>query len=198
MKKYIVLSLTLAIVLCIITGCTNEKSENNYASELPAIVFIVRTDISDTLGEMSDEEIAQRGIAVESLAFYDKEGNYYSSRDPDVNAMDNKTLITEYEAGHLTEQLQYYTSCDADALADQYAKLLKIYRKGKLEIVYPHYLPAVQANFIAWYGFYYDRDGNIQSCTIHQNEKMTELYTNNDKVNEVYEWIKGTFRNAEQ
>lgn len=187
----------LSIFSLVLTSCG--KTANDTAqNELPAIVFIVRTDISDTLGEMSDEEIAQRGIAVESLAFYDKEGNYYSSRDPDVNAMDNKTLITEYEAGHLTEQLQYYTSCDADALADQYAKLLKIYRKGKLEIVYPHELPAVQANFSAWYGFYYDRDGNIQSCTIHQEERMTELYTNNDKVNEVYEWIKGTFKKAEQ
>ncbi|MCH5208147.1 MAG: hypothetical protein J1F04_04635 [Oscillospiraceae bacterium] len=215
MKQYLI---ALSILSLTLTACS--KKENNTAQvedssvsaveqtttesgsfdvgELPAILFIVRTDISDTLSEMSAEEIEQHDIIAESLGFYDKEGNYYTSSDPNLNAMDNQTLIAEYEAGHLTEQIQYYTSCDTDILAKEYAKLLKIYQKEKFEIVNPNEFPDVQAESSTWYGYYFDQVGNIQCCTIHQRERSTDLYTNNDTINEVYEWIIETFKNAEQ
>lgn len=195
MKKLITLLLFFAA--CIITGCTNMGSGSMDTSELPAIVFLVRTDISDTLSGMDAEEIVQQNITVKSLGFYDMYGNYYTSTDPDLNAMDNKTLIAEYEAGHLTEQIRYYTSCDVNVLTEQYAKLHKIYLTGQLEIVHPNELPAVQAESSTWFGYYFEQDGNIQYQTIHQKERMTNLFTDNDTVNEVYDWLIETFKDAE-
>lgn len=192
MKK--LLFLLLISVSHILTGCTNTNDTN----ELPAIVFLVRTDISEELSGMSANEIAQQNIAVKSLGFYDMNGDYYISTDPELNALDNKTLIAEYEAGHLTEQIQYYTSCDVNFLTEQYAKLHKIYLTGQLEIVYPNELPTVQAESSTWFGYYFGQDGEIQYQAIHEKERMTELYTNNDTVNEVYDRIIETFGNTQQ
>ena len=183
---------------CILTGCTNAENRSMDTGELPAIVFLVRTDISDTLSEADTEEIERQNIAVRTLGFYDKNGSYYISVDPDLNALDNKTLIDEYEAGHLTEQIQYYTSCDADILAEQYEKLRNICLNGEFEIVYPNELPTVQAESSAWYGFYFDQDENLQYQAIHREERMTELYSDNDTVNEIYDWIIETFKAAER
>lgn len=174
------------MVCCVLSGCTDTK-------EIPKIVFIVRTDISDTLGEMSAEEIAQQNIPVKSLGFYDVNGNYFISTDSELNALDNKTLVSEYEAGRITDKIQYHSNCDVDTLKQQYAKLEKIYRKGSFEIVYPKELPTVQAELSTWYGYYFDKDGNLQCKTIHREERMSHLYTDNDTVNEVYDWIIDTF-----
>lgn len=192
MKK--LLFLLLISVSNVLTGCAN----TNDTDELPAIVFLVRTDISEELSGMGEDEIAQQNIAVKSLGFYDMNGDYYISTDPELNALDNKTLIAEYEAGHLTEQIQYYTSCDVNFLTEQYAKLHKIYLTGQLEIVYPNELPTVQAESSTWFGYYFGQDGEIQYQAIHEKERMTELYTNNDTVNEVYDRIIEAFGNTQQ
>lgn len=192
MKK--LLFLLLISVSNVLTGCANTNDTN----DLPAIVFLVRTDISEELSGMSANEIAQQNIAVKSLGFYDMNGDYYISTDPELNALDNKTLIAEYEAGHLTEQIQYYTSCDVNFLTEQYAKLHKIYLTGELEIEYPNELPTVQAESSTWFGYYFGQDGEIQYQAIHEKERMTELYTNNDTVNEVYDRIIETFGNTQQ
>lgn len=221
MKK---ITLLLIFACCILTGCINagdehmditESSsiiftkggdvnalhaeiESTNVSELPTIVFLVRTDISEVLSEMSDDEVAQQNIVAKSLGFYDKNGDYYISFDPELNALDNKTLIAEYEAGHLTEQIEYYTSCNVNVLTEQYAKLRKIYQTGQIEIVYPNELPTVQAESSTWFGFYFGQDGDVQYQAIHEKERMVNLYANNDVVNEVYDWIVESFKDAEQ
>jgi len=186
MKKNIFLALILILALAL-TGCAG----NSGSGELPAIVFLVRSDISDVY---DPEEIEQRNIAVKSLGFYDKDGNYYTSANPDLNAMDNKTLIAKYEVGHLTDKLIRIKSCDADNLAEQYAKLRKICRKKQVAIVYPERLPTVQAERVAWYGFYYDRNGDIQYQIIHEKGRMTDFDTDNDTINEIYDWFDGTLK----
>lgn len=181
----------LICVLCILTGCASTDT-----GELPTIVFLVRTDISDTLSEMDPEEIEQQNIAVRSLGFYDKNGNYYISSDPELNALDNKTLTDEYEAGNLTEQLQLYKSCDADILAEQYEKLRNICLNEQFEIVYPDALLDVQAESSTWYGFYFDENGDLQYWAIHGEERMTDLSTDNDTINGIYDRIIGSFRDT--
>ena len=222
MKK--LTALLLIFACCILTGCMNlgdeymnmselssslftknddvnvlhTESEATNNSEVPVIVFLVRSDISNTLSEMDVEEIVKDNIAVKSLGFYDMNGNYYTSTDPDLNALDNIALISEYKAGHITEQIQHYTNCDVNVLTKQYKKLNKIYQSGLLEIMCPNELPTVQAESITWYGYYFDQDGNIQYQTIHRKESMTDLYTDNDTVNEVYDWIIKTFIAADR
>lgn len=190
MKRYLIMLSLLSLTL---TAC-GKTTNDTVQGELPAIVFLVRTDISDAL---SSEEIEKQNIAVKSLGFYDKNGSYYISSNPDLNSMDNQTLIAEYEAGHLTGQIQYYKSCDTDTLAEQYQKLYKIYQKGQFEIVVPELLPDVEAEQSTWYGYYYDKDGNLLYHTIHQKKRMTHLYTDNDTVNDAYDWINESFRNEE-
>lgn len=213
MKK---ITLLLFFVCYILTGCKNTgcgrtditesastvltkegdmnaphtEIESINVSELPTIVFLVRTDISDVFTDDAEQ--------AKSLGFYDKNGDYYVSLDPKVNALDNITLITEYEAGHLTERIQYYTSCDVNVLTEQYAKLHKIYQTEQIEIVYPNELPTVQAESSTWFGFYFGRDGDVQYQAIHEKERMVNLYTNNNVVNEVYDWIVESFKDAEQ
>jgi len=186
MKRIALLFLSL---FCILTGCASTDT-----GEVPSIVFLVRTDISDIL---SPEEIEQQNIAVRSLGFYDKNGNYYISSDPELNSLDNKTLTDEYETGNLTEQLHLYKSCDADILAEQYEKLRNICLNEQFEIVYPDALPDVQAESSTWYGFYFDENGDLQYRAIHGEERMTDLGTDNDTINGIYDWIIETLRNTE-
>lgn len=198
MKK-IILFLSALLLAFSLVGCKTETQEdsNTAASEIPAIVFLVRMDNTDII---DPEEIEEQNIPVQALCFYDKDGNYYISTDSDVNAMDNKALIAEYEAGNLAEQIELLKSCDKDSLANQYDRFRKVCLKEKFDIVYPDALPSVQAERRTWYGYYFDENNELQYLPIHDEERMTELYTNNDAVNEVYEWIIETIKtpNAEQ
>lgn len=186
MKKNIFIALILILALAL-TGC----ADNTGSDELPAIIFLVRSDISDVY---DPEEIERQNIAVKSFGFYDKDGNYYTSANPDLNALDNKTLVAEYNAGNLTDKLICTKSCDADALAEQYAKLRKICRKKQIEIVYPESVPSVQAERVVWYGLYYDRNGDVQYQIIHEKGRMTDFDTDNDTINEIYDWVAGTLK----
>lgn len=191
MKRYLIMLSMLSLTLVACGKTTNDTAQD----ELPPIVFLVRTDISDAL---SQEEIENQNIAVKSLGFYDKNGNYFISSNPDLNSMDNQTLIAEYEAGHLTGKIQHYRSYDADTLAEQYQKLCNIYQKGQFELVIPELLPDVEAERSTWYGYYYDKDGNLLYHIIHQKKRMTHVYTDNDTVNDVYDWMIESFRDEEQ
>lgn len=117
--------------------------------------------------------------------------------DPDLLDMDNKTLIDEYEAGRLTDRIQLSASCDADILAEQYAKMHNIYLKEQIEIVDPEEenfeLFLRSSSLIAcstWYGFYADENGDIQYQIIHKREATEDFYTDNDSVNEIYDWLR--------
>lgn len=176
--------------LCLLTGCTDSQD----AGEMPAIVILCRTDHSDELHGMTQEEIEAQEIVVRSLAFYDSDGNCYISDDPDVWAMDNLTLAAEYKAGHLTEQLRYSRSCDPQELAEQYAKLQNTCLNEEFTICYPEEMPDVEASWSAWYGYYYDQDHTLQYQTIHVNKCMTHINTDNDAINEVYDWYASSLQ----
>ena len=180
-RSLIALSICLSLTL---TACGGTAPD---AGELPAIVFLFRTDYSQ---EMSPEDLEKYNLSEGTLSLIDREGNCYYTDDPEINAMNNQTLAAEYETGNLTASMTLYKTVDADELAEQYAKLLNIYRKGNFEIVYPDAVPAVQASYSWWSGFYFDKDGSLQTQIIHEKH-TTDFYTDNRKVNAVYDWITG-------
>lgn len=80
-------------------------------------------------------------------------------------------------------------TCDPDELRENYNKLVAV--SEKCELVYPMELPTVETNRTTWYGLYYGEDGKLANIPFHANDRMTEIETNNDRANEVYEWYKG-------
>lgn len=182
MKKF--LALLSAVLL--FTGCGSSAEEKSANKNLPAIVFLVRCDISEII---DPEEAENQHIPVTSLGFFDKNGDYYVSFDPAVNALDNFKLIEEYEKGSLSEKIRFVKSIGADFTAERYNTLRKVCLKEEPEIIVPEVLPTVQAEESSWYGFYLDGRGKLQTQIIHGERNMTQLYTNSEKLNEVHKKI---------
>ncbi len=185
MKKF--LALLSAVLL--FSGCWNSVKTDPANKDLPAIVFLARYDISEII---DPEEAESQNIPVTSLSFFDKNGDYYVSDDPSVNALDNFKLLAEYEKGSLSEKIRFVKSVGADFTAEQYKTLRKVCLKEDPEIVYPEYVPAVQAERSSWYGFYLGKSGELQTQIIHSKGNMTQFYTNSEKLNEVYKKIIGS------
>lgn len=53
---------------------------------------------------------------------------------------------------------------------------------------------AVVTDKVIWYGFYYDDAGNIQSIQIYKLDEFGRHYSNDDRANEIYDWIQETFQ----
>lgn len=192
MKRITGVILISIIMICCV-GCEssgNIQDETGVdTSEIPCIVFLVRTDLYDFV----QEEFVRKW----NLGFYDSDGNFYLSDDPDLLDMDNETLIVEYEAGRLTDRIQLSASCDAGIFAEQHAKMHNIYLNEQLEIVdseEENFELAMQSSSLilcsTWYGFYADENGDIQYQIIHKREETEEFYTDNDSVNEIYDWLQ--------
>ncbi|MBP3459815.1 MAG: hypothetical protein J6K58_11465 [Lachnospiraceae bacterium] len=196
MKRIISVILISVIMICCV-GCESQGNMQDETgvntSETPSIVFLVRTNIYDSV---QGEYVSVKKFR---LGFYDHDGNFWLSDDPDVLDMDNETLIDEYEAGRLTDRIQLSASCDADILAEQYAKMRDIYLNEQLELkiadseeVNLESLTRSSSDLLCstWYGFYVDENGDMQYQIIHQRKLEEEFDTDNDSVNEIYDWLQ--------
>lgn len=124
MKKLVCVLFILILMTCF-AGCENGSRVD--ADEPPRIVFLVRTELYDIV-----EKDIVRNLR---LGFYDSDGNFYVSTDSNLNEMDNKTLIEEYEAGHLTEQVTLMANCDADKPLEQYKRIRNCCLEDRIEMV---------------------------------------------------------------
>lgn len=196
MKRIMSVILMSVILICCV-GCggqDNMQVETGVnASETPGIVFLVRTNLYDSV---QGEYVSVKKFRV---GFYDRDGNFWLSDDPDVLDMNNETLIDEYEAGRLTDRIQLSAGCDADILAEQYTKMHDIYLKEQLELetaasgeVNLESLTRSSSDLLCstWYGFYTDENGAMQYQIIHQKKPEGDFYTDNDTVNEIYDWLQ--------
>lgn len=121
------------------------------------------------------------------IAFYDKNGNYYSTDDKYVCSLSTSDLIKEYSAGNLKNKIKFVLSCDKNILLFNYNKLKKLSFE-KIEILYPNTCPQVEVPIYDWYYLYYDTKNQIKKVCIHRNDRCGDLNTNYVEVNEVYEW----------
>ena len=204
MKRMIAL---VGVLMIMLVGCRNTEVRGPEPvideSKLPSILFIQRT--SRYLGEDIDYE----DISPHILTFYDKDGDYYLCEDDDVFFMDYAALVEAYDNGDLTDKIELWIDCDdrddplffKDELQKRSVTLHNLYLHGALEnakIEVPDELPDVEDDSSSWLGLYYDTEGNIQRQIIHENEKMTHLYSSDDTLNEIYEWLRTSFNSSEQ
>ena len=175
----------------LLAGCGKTETVVLQTEDLPQIVFLTRT--IRPAGESDGGKKKQKTTSTSSIGVYDREGNYYIATDPEVCAMDNLSLLSEFEDGKLTKQLRLVSSCDAGEVAKEYSMLLPVCQKGSVQLVVPEALPAVESDTITWYGYYYDSNGNPSTMVIHENRCMTNIFTDNETVNAVYSWLYSTF-----
>lgn len=170
----------ITVLALIMSGCSTVVFE----SEMPEIPFKVCTSYCHDLYDFDVN--AERGIC--AITFFDKSGNYYFSDYSEICFLSNEELIEALKSGdeRITKSSITY---DPDELRENYNKLVAV--KDKCELDYPMELPCVEAPSTTWYGLYYDEDGKLMNIPFHANERMTEIETNNDRANEVYEWYTG-------
>ena len=188
MKRVIAAACSAVLLLA---GCGKTETVVLQTEDLPQIVFLSRTD--RPAGESDSGKKKQKTTSTSSIGVYDRDGNFYIATDPEVCALDNLSLLSAYEAGSLTKQLRLVSSCDAGEVAKQYSKLLPICQKGSVGLVIPEELPAVEADTVTWYGYYYDSNGTPSTMVIHENRCMTNIFTDNETANAVYTWLNSTF-----
>ena len=162
---------------------TNKAREEETASQIPDIVFLNTV----MYVKSTDEDVTQSAIT-----FYDKNGNHYTCTDAYVCSLRFDQLVQEYTEGKLADKISYHTSCDVRELKENYYRLCKL-SEVEVEIIYPEMGPDVLANDEAWYGLYYDQDGNLQSLLIHERNAHGDHYASDERANEIYEWYLGTF-----
>lgn len=173
-KLFCVFALVFALVM---SGC----AENFPDAEMPDIVFKKCTDYNSYAPNEDDPQ--------SSVTFLDKNGRYYHSFDSEICGLSNSELVKALKSGD--ERItKLEISCDAGELRKNYNKLSKVIADGKCEFVYDKPVPAVEANSTTWYGLYYDEGGKLTSFPIHANRNLSDIETNDDRANEVYEWYK--------
>lgn len=188
MKRVIAAACSAVLLLA---GCGKTETVVLPTEDLPQIVFLSRTDRPP--GESDSGKKKQKTPPTRSIGVYDRNGNYYIATDPEVCAMDNLSLLSEFEAGKLATQLRFVSSCDAGEVTKEYSMLLPVCQKGNVQIVVPEALPAVESDTVTWYGYYYDSNGKPSTMVIHEDRCETSLFTDNETANAVYSWLNSTF-----
>lgn len=189
----------ISVLILLMSGCSTTVSESDMSNvvsesdtsdivftDMPDIVFKVRTTYQDEHNFDYDDSAEQGRY---SITFVDKNGNYYNSDNDEIYFLSNEELIEALKSGD--ERItKTSASCDVDELRENYKKLLKVANNKDFELVYPKEVPGVEYDHITWYGLYYDKDGNLSSLLIHEHTQV-EIYANDDRANEIYEWYSG-------
>lgn len=150
-------------------------------AEIPEIVFLRTYDPND-------------GGGIYSRDFYDKNGDHYISTDPYVCGLAVRELLMEYGAGELDDKITLHTSCDKEELTENYVKMYRAAKGGNCGLAYPDAVPAVEAEKSFLYRIYFDESGEVRTLPIHAEEYLTQIYSADKRLNEVYDWFIGTFR----
>lgn len=182
------------------TGCTDKvpesSSENSGDSKtvfevdtekMPEIVFLKYTQYNKYAS-------GNEGYAVQ---FIDKESNVYYMQDISEDSVSHSygimQIYEDFKSGKLDDK-KSEKSCDKSELDDNFSKLCEVCSDKDYSIVYPDSMPDVEYDSVAWYGCYYDKDGEFRIITLHKSEGET-LNSNNETANEIYSWFNGILTN---
>lgn len=172
------LCLVLVVILLLCCGCSARK----YA-DMPDIVFVCCRYY-----EYAADENDRR-----SVTFLDKNGNYYSVDDSGICALPFDELTEKFASDDEGFTL-IGQKCGADEIEENYRKICDMAGISKYELKYPDALPTVQADSAGWYGLYYDGSVKLCALPVHRQERMTDIYANDDRANEVYEWYTNSIK----
>lgn len=187
------LCIVLSVFVIILSGCKEKETENlpSFSSSLqdkfqintekmPDIVFMKKTVYNQSNSDHTEYQ----------LTFFDKNGRYYVSDDISVGSLSPEKIVEEFEAGNLMNKVRLTgKSCDKEALDENFSSMCSIYSEESCSIVYADEIPAVESDSVLWYGFCYDINDNIRYILMHDCYSGMEFYSNNDIINDVYEWF---------
>lgn len=181
------------------TGCTDKVPESSSGSsadsktvfevdteKMPEIVFLKYTQYNKYAS-------GNEGYAVQ---FIDKDSNVYYMQDISEDSVSYYSITQIYEdfkSGKLDDK-KLEKSCDKSELDDNFSKLCEVCSDKDYSIVYPDSMPDVEYDSVAWYGCYYDKDGEFRIITLHKSEGVP-LDSNNETANEIYSWFNGILTN---
>lgn len=129
-----------------------------------------------------------------NVGFCDNSGNYYSILKDNVKYMKLDRLMESYGAGELDNDIKLIRMCRKGELEEVYSTMIKAVKSGKCGMKVPDNLPAVEAPHSEWYGVYYDEDDALATVKLHENQCMTDINSENENLNDVYEWFSDTFQ----
>ena len=171
-KKFMAL---MSAVMIFLSACAVESDIN--VEEIPEILFVSVTSVPDY----------ERVASGNSIAFYDSEGNYYYSDDDEVCSLTMTQLCEQFGKGALDDKITLSGACDREGLQKNYGMIPSLVR-AHADIVYPNELPAVESESKSFYGLYYGGDGEVGYILLHRYERMTHIYSDDKRADEIYEW----------
>lgn len=178
MKKHKKLILFIGIIMLIIISWIFVPARFAWRpSQMPDIVFVKITDYS---------EVAKENEALYKIAFYDKNGNYYTSENEYVCSLPFDELIKEYKAGNLNNRITFHTTCDVKQLLKLHRKLCRLSSNRMLKMITPEYSLDVCAVENEWYGIYYDKFNHVQGLLYHQTNDGVDLETNSKRADRIF------------
>lgn len=182
---------TLFLILVLITtGCTKNQSVNNSTTDttnnfiknnMPDIVFL--TYVTSEYGDVL-------------LTFWDNNGNYFSCDEINTTypfLLHIDELIDDFNSNS-DKYIKHEQICDVNQLQKNYEIVCEIARNTEYDLIYPDVLPDVEARSVDVYGFYYDENEKLQYLRLHSETCMTQIYANDERANEVYEWYMNSIK----
>ena len=151
---------------------------------IPCAVFIRRLQENKYCPEKS------------SVSLYDSSGYYYFTEDKDICGLSNIQINEKLASGGMADYRMKCEAISTDEIAANYRLVCEAAAAGNCELDMPDRLPCVEAPEIAVYTMYYTSDGELKSVCIYKNKCMSNIFTNSEKLNEVYRWYRDTFRKA--
>ncbi|MCR4796664.1 MAG: hypothetical protein K5898_16110 [Ruminococcus sp.] len=162
-----------AIILLIgcCTGCGRNKTITK--SKMPDIVFMYC--------QSSEDSFVSK--------FCDKNGNCYAIISKDVKNMDINELNRSFAQGRLGKDIKLIKSGDRDEVEKAYTKFDAASKQDNIGLIQPTEVPSVEAPSMAWYGICSNENDKLEKVCIHENKCMTDVYSGNNDINDVYDWL---------
>lgn len=203
MKNYRILSQSICTILfgalLLVTGCSDKVPESSSESSADSrAVFEVDTEKMPEIVFLKYTQYNKYASGNEGYQVYfiDKNGSVYYMQDISEDSVSYYSITQIYEdfkSGELDDK-KSEKSCDKSELDDNFSKLCEVWSDKDYSIVYHDSMPDVEYDSVAWYGCYYDKDGEFRIITLHKSEGVP-LNSNNDTANEIYSWFNGILTN---
>lgn len=164
-----------SILSIMLIACTNPNEAKivETPSQMPPIVFIESVDY---------KKVEDHYLVPYAVGFFDNKGNYCTI--PNQHYSDK--FIKDYIDGKFDKDIVFHQKVDESEIFDIYKKLYEVSKNNNLKIISNKYHPHVESPSITYYGFYYDKNNEIKSIRLLENNTTS----NDERVNDIY--IYGT------
>lgn len=130
-----------------------------------------------------------------SIDIFDKHGRILTCNDEEICALDDTTLCDMLASGELDDKLNLIGQTDLTEVYDNYLKLEDLLESNEIgDLVYPDMMPDVESDSIYWCVNYCWTWNDMSTIIIHLNIRMTDIYFDNDTINDIYNWYSEALR----